>query len=416
MNSNWLDIDVLEDYLDGKLDAKAMHFVEKQAFEDPFVAEALMGLSQSVKRKQTLSLLQKQLQERVAQQPIKRKLWGITTMRLSIAATAAVMFVVASLMFWMKESNRQKQLATNKSKDVEVNLDTTAQVAVITQQKQGDDIINDAIQSLKKNGYAKNKTIVAPKYKANQPNIIADDKPLAAAINTHGISVSSISVAESQKNDSKIVIRGLNNLPLVKGKVISQSDGQGLPGVSVNVEGTNIATRTDNQGNFALRLDSSVLAKKLIANYIGYNSASIKASADTPISIAMIENKSALNEVLVVGYGKKEEKRVVSASVGTIKGLEGTVSGLPISPSPVDGWQKYNQYLAEKNQLLKTEKVNKTVELSFSILNDGTVTDIKIVNSLGKVYDEEAIRLVKKGPKWKYDAKKNNQAKLRIGF
>ncbi len=44
MNNNWLDIDVLEDYLDGKLDAKAMHFVERQALDDPFVAEALEGL------------------------------------------------------------------------------------------------------------------------------------------------------------------------------------------------------------------------------------------------------------------------------------------------------------------------------------------------------------------------------------
>ena len=48
--NEWLDIDVLEDYLDGKLDAKAMHQVEKLSLEDPFVAEALAGLSQSPKR------------------------------------------------------------------------------------------------------------------------------------------------------------------------------------------------------------------------------------------------------------------------------------------------------------------------------------------------------------------------------
>ena len=59
MNYNeWLDIDVLEDYLDGKLDAKTMHKVERLSLEDPFVAEALAGLSQSPKRTQSLSLLQ----------------------------------------------------------------------------------------------------------------------------------------------------------------------------------------------------------------------------------------------------------------------------------------------------------------------------------------------------------------------
>lgn len=102
MNNDWLDIDVLEDYLDGKLDAKAMHFVERQALEDPFVAEALEGLKQSPKRKQTLSILQKQLYDRVAEKPIKRKLWGITTQRLSIAATATVAFIAVSILFFMQ--------------------------------------------------------------------------------------------------------------------------------------------------------------------------------------------------------------------------------------------------------------------------------------------------------------------------
>lgn len=406
MNNDWLDIAILEDYLDGKLDAKAMHFVEKQALEDPFIAEALAGLSQSAKRKQTLSLLQKQLQERVAQQPIKRKLWGITTMRLSIAATAAVLFVVASVMFWLKESNRQKQLATNKSKQVEVNLDTTAQIAIAKPQKQQDEVINEAIKSVKTNGYAKNKATDAQKHKATQLSAIAEGKQLAAEAIAQESATRAVLAAESQKKENAVVIRGLSNLPLVKGKVISQSDGQPLPGVSVNVEGTNIKTTTDAHGNFALRLDSSALAKNLTTNFIGYNPVSIKASADTPLSIAMTENKSALNEVVVTSYA---QKKAVSASVSTI-------GRLSVSPLPVDGWQKYNQYLAENNRLLKAGSINKSVELSFSIQKNGTATDIKIVNSLGKVYDDEAIRLVKEGPKWVYGAKGDNQGKVKVQF
>ena len=57
-NNEWLAIDVLEDYLDGKLDAKTMHQIEKISLEDVFVAEALAGLSQSPKRNYSLSLLQ----------------------------------------------------------------------------------------------------------------------------------------------------------------------------------------------------------------------------------------------------------------------------------------------------------------------------------------------------------------------
>ncbi|MBC7614809.1 MAG: hypothetical protein H7202_01960 [Pedobacter sp.] len=121
-NSDWLDIDVLEDYLDGKLDAKTMHSVERLSLEDPFVAEALAGLILSPKRVQSLSLLQKQLQDRIAQKPVAQKRWQITSQRLSIAAAAAVLFVTVSLLFWMRESSNRKQIASSTSKKVEVAL------------------------------------------------------------------------------------------------------------------------------------------------------------------------------------------------------------------------------------------------------------------------------------------------------
>ena len=119
--NEWIDIDVLESYLDGKLDSKTMHLVEKISLEDPFVAEALAGLSQSPKRNLHLSLLQKQLQERVAQKPVEQKRWRITSQRLSIGAAAAVLFVTVSILFWMRENNN-RDAAKAPVKKVEVIL------------------------------------------------------------------------------------------------------------------------------------------------------------------------------------------------------------------------------------------------------------------------------------------------------
>jgi hypothetical protein len=85
VNKDWLDIDVLENYLDGKLDAKTMNRVEREALEDPFVAEALAGLSASPKRAlESISLLQRQLAERIDQQKNTKKQSVITWQRLSI--------------------------------------------------------------------------------------------------------------------------------------------------------------------------------------------------------------------------------------------------------------------------------------------------------------------------------------------
>jgi len=122
VNNDWLDIAVLEDYLDGKLDAKTMNRVEREALEDPFVAEALAGLSAAPKRSlASISLLQKQLKERVAEHQVAKKTKVITWQRLSIAATAAVLFIAVSIIFWMKEVAQQNQLA-KQGKEVDVNL------------------------------------------------------------------------------------------------------------------------------------------------------------------------------------------------------------------------------------------------------------------------------------------------------
>lgn len=112
---------MLEDYLDGKLDAKMMYRVEREALEDPFVAQALAGLSQSPKRaRQSVSLLQKQLEARIAGHDEDKKASVITGQRLSIAATAALIFILGGIIFWMKYNNSQKSAVPAV---VEVNLD-----------------------------------------------------------------------------------------------------------------------------------------------------------------------------------------------------------------------------------------------------------------------------------------------------
>jgi len=123
VNNDWLDIELLEDYLDGKLDSKAMHQIERQALEDPFVAQALAGLSESPRRvTQSVSLLQKQLYERIAEQQVQKKRTVYTWQRLSIAAAAAVMFISVSIIFVMRVRQNQELLGKRQPKIVEVNM------------------------------------------------------------------------------------------------------------------------------------------------------------------------------------------------------------------------------------------------------------------------------------------------------
>ena len=123
-NSDWLDIDVLDNYLEGKLDSITMHKVERVSLEDPFVAQALAGLMEAKSRTYTLSTLQKKLKERIAHKPVERKRMHIGSHRLSIAAAAAVLFITVGILFWMKEANlrEQAQIVAGKASNVEVKI------------------------------------------------------------------------------------------------------------------------------------------------------------------------------------------------------------------------------------------------------------------------------------------------------
>jgi TonB family protein len=123
VNNDFLDIELLEDYLDGKLDSKTMYQIERQAEEDPFVAQALAGLSESPRRSvQSLSLLQKQLYDRISKQQEQKKRSVYTWQRLSIGAAAAVMFISVSIIFVMRDRQNREQRAKLPGRKVEVTM------------------------------------------------------------------------------------------------------------------------------------------------------------------------------------------------------------------------------------------------------------------------------------------------------
>lgn len=194
MNYNGLlDTDLLQAYLDGRLDAKGMHQVEKLSLEDPFVAEALAGLSAATLRNESLSSLQKKLHQRVAEKPIETKRWTITAQRLSIGSAAAVLFITVSVLFWMKETSR-KQIEANEAKNVKIEIAPKEDVA--TQpipQTTVDKEIDKALADAKTNTYAGTSK---PKVTLSAPVPASLAKTTVAEGNVNADAVNNISVAK----------------------------------------------------------------------------------------------------------------------------------------------------------------------------------------------------------------------------
>src|SRR5665213_2694703 len=89
----------------------------------------------------------------------------------------------------------------------------------------------------------------------------------------------------------------------VKGRVTGP-DGNSLPGITVQVKGTNIATPTNTNGEFELNVPSN---STLVLTGVGFEEQSIKVGNHTNLDITLASSTKRLNEVVVTALGIKRE-------------------------------------------------------------------------------------------------------------
>ncbi len=104
----------------------------------------------------------------------------------------------------------------------------------------------------------------------------------------------------------------------VNGKV-SAPDGQAVPGVSVQLKGTNRGVNTDNNGNFTIAVTSN--SDVLVFTAVGFRSQEIIVGNQSTINATMVEESRALDEVVVTGYGSQRKKDITGA-VTVVKGAD----------------------------------------------------------------------------------------------
>ena len=112
----------------------------------------------------------------------------------------------------------------------------------------------------------------------------------------------------------------------VKGHV---KDAQGEPviGATVRVVGTQTATVTDFDGNFALKANQGA---DITVTYVGYQEATVKAARSLVITLK--EDNAVLNEVVVIGYGSVRK----SDATGSVMSVEADQLNKGLATSPAD--------------------------------------------------------------------------------
>ena len=126
----------------------------------------------------------------------------------------------------------------------------------------------------------------------------------------------------------------------VKGHV-KDATGEPIIGATVRVAGTQTATVSDFDGNFALKASQGA---DITISYVGYQTQTVKAAPN--LVVTLVDDATILENVVVIGYGRAK-KNDLTGSVTAIKpdemnkglitnaqdALQGKVAGVNITNS-----------------------------------------------------------------------------------
>ena len=110
----------------------------------------------------------------------------------------------------------------------------------------------------------------------------------------------------------------------VKGHV-KDAAGEDIIGATVRVDGTQIATVTDFEGNFVLKANQGA---DITITYIGYQPMTVKAAPT--LEVTLQDDQTVLQDVVVIGYGAVK-KSDLTGSVTALK-PDSKNKGLVVNP------------------------------------------------------------------------------------
>jgi TonB-linked SusC/RagA family outer membrane protein len=105
----------------------------------------------------------------------------------------------------------------------------------------------------------------------------------------------------------------------IKGTVTDSESYTGLPGTNVVIKGTATGTITDMDGNYTIEVPGEETV--LVFSSVGYATFETTVGSRTVIDVPMAPETTALDEIVVVGYGT-QQKVTVTGAVVDVKGKE----------------------------------------------------------------------------------------------
>lgn len=445
----------IERYLRGELSPAEMHALEKEALNDPFLAEALEGVEQAGADNFLFDLhkLNQSVHHRTRHRKDKTlKMWGWTAgLAAAILLVAVSGFVMVSLLEKQRAARQQamreqdapaKELQRTEDSlaakpSVEMESDETRaespaetpsqefkQAPAEETKRPGPAQVDTSGQERTPDPEALLADLVPEKEtndpEADEPETVVEQEPITLAEITEERPVS----RKKEAPDDEAIPRALQgraagsevktgavtrsrDAMALRGKVTSATDGEAIPGANINLKGTNIGTVADAEGNYQLSVPDD--NRTLVFSFIGFESHEVQITDHPELNVALQEDVTSLSEVVVVsGYGAQDD----SDKSTTFRMAE-----------PHGGKSDFKNYLNRTIKYPEEALRNKTegrVTVRFAVETDGRLTDFEVVKGIGFGCDEALIRAIREGPTWqpgsRGDVPLRDKVKVRFKF
>jgi len=426
-----LSPEMMEAYLNNKLNEQDQYRVEKYLLDHPFEAEAMDGFETFPEAIQDIPILEQHLDNRIDQEEEKKaKVVPLWKRALPYAATLIVLITATIIVLnYASEDKEIKPISIKENDEIDLDL-FTYELPV----KPSKESVNQ-----KADNYTSEQTAKTQPTKTTQTKTLADNKPIKKEIQEQSdleeivFEDSDMIAATSNKTEAvfdspKVAAMKVQVEPIqidipaeleiamadevkeeepslsksagmaterslarkkssqsktISGYVTAAETGEALPGVNVLVQGSTAGTNTDLDGYFEIEASPNDI---LQIAFIGMQTEEVSIGNNSTLNIELETDVQQLSEVVVTAYGEEKEQTEVY-----------------ISAKPENGKRAFKNYVEENIRLPEeviSGEVSGKVKLQFTVTSRGEITDIKVIKSLSQACNQEAIRLLKNGPKW----------------
>lgn len=451
--------DDIQRYLSGKMTPAEMHALEKAALDDEFLADAIEGYS-LVEDNHTKVL--GELNDSLAAKTVEtgkvvemksggwKQWYRIAAAMFILLGSAAIVY---KYVFTEKINDQNIAQANEKTKanteavtNATVPNDTNSAVAntadVAANQPGKDSFTFKVTEKDTKTTFAKaenesakqTETVIAPAEVTAKPDNGIKDVAKADDVSAKETKKAIIENKLTQDNDkaktpvsalsktaaptvaSRNYEAGLNANGLMntykqnifRGRVVN-SNNEPLPFTKISIvnDSFKIGTYADAKGYFNFIAPDSVL--NVEAKSVGFarQQTELKGGLLADNKVILKESNESLSEVVITSARTDRKKSFRETMKDSVEYLE-----------PEDGWSNYSTYIANNLEIpdkIKQKEAHGQVELSFTVDKNGKPQNISVEKSFDKQAEQEAIRLLKDGPKWK-TKKKKTKGKLVVSF